>query len=79
MLSGISITCFAGSHAVVLLLELTRPPFRSGLRGAIMLGFACAGLVLAAELLLRTQHGGLPSERTAAAGGVQVVGRGDWA
>jgi ABC-type uncharacterized transport system permease subunit len=44
MLSGISITCFASSYAIVLLLELTRPLFRSGLRGAVMLGFACAGL-----------------------------------
>jgi ABC-type uncharacterized transport system permease subunit len=44
MLSRISILCFAGSYAVVLALELTRLLFRSGVRGAIMLGFAGAGL-----------------------------------
>jgi len=44
MLSGIHIICFAGSYTVALLLELTRPLFRSGIRGAIMLGFAAAGL-----------------------------------
>jgi ABC-type uncharacterized transport system permease subunit len=44
MLSGISITCFASSYAVALCLESTRLAFRSGIRGAIMLGFAGAGL-----------------------------------
>jgi ABC-type uncharacterized transport system permease subunit len=44
MLSGISITCFAASYAVALLLEITRLFFRSGIRGAMMLGFAGAGL-----------------------------------
>jgi ABC-type uncharacterized transport system permease subunit len=44
MLSGISLTCFAGSYAVTLVLELSRLVFRSGIRGAIMLGFAAAGL-----------------------------------
>lgn len=44
-MSGISITCFAASYTVVLLLELSRLLFRSGIRGAIMLGFAAAGLL----------------------------------
>lgn len=45
MLSGVGIVCFASSYAVTLALELTRLLFRSGVRGAIMLGFASAGLV----------------------------------
>ncbi|HEX3869342.1 MAG TPA: cytochrome c biogenesis protein CcsA [Pirellulales bacterium] len=45
MLSGISITCFAASYAVAWLLECTRLAFRSGVRGAVMLGFAGAGVV----------------------------------
>jgi ABC-type transport system involved in cytochrome c biogenesis permease subunit len=44
MLSGISLTCFATSYAVTLALELTRLLFRSGIRGAVMVGFAAAGL-----------------------------------
>lgn len=44
MLSGVSITCFAASYAVALGLEITRLFFRSGIRGAVMLGFAGAGL-----------------------------------
>jgi ABC-type uncharacterized transport system permease subunit len=44
MLSRVSIVCFAGSYAVALALELTRLLFRSGVRGAVMLGFAGAGL-----------------------------------
>jgi ABC-type uncharacterized transport system permease subunit len=50
-LSGVSIICFAGSYAVALALELTRLLFRSGVRGAIMLGFGVAG-VLAHTLYL---------------------------
>lgn len=45
MLSGISVLCFAASYAVALALEATRLWFRSGLRGALMLGFAAAGLL----------------------------------
>ncbi len=45
MLAGVQIVCFAASYAVALLLELTRLVFRSGVRGALMLGFAGAGLV----------------------------------
>ncbi|MFH1919000.1 MAG: cytochrome c biogenesis protein CcsA [Planctomycetota bacterium] len=44
MLSGVSILCFAASYTVTLALEITRLFFRSGIRGAIMLGFAGAGL-----------------------------------
>jgi len=45
MLQGISITCFAASYTVALLLEASRLWFRSGVRGALMLGFASAGLI----------------------------------
>jgi ABC-type uncharacterized transport system permease subunit len=44
MLSGVGIICFAGSYAVTLVLEVTRLFFRSGIRGAVMLGSAGAGL-----------------------------------
>jgi len=45
MLAGISITCFAASYLVAWALELSRLFFRSGVRGALMLGFAGAGVV----------------------------------
>jgi len=45
MLSGVQIICFAASYAIALALELTRLLFRSGVRGAVMLGFAGAGLI----------------------------------
>jgi ABC-type transport system involved in cytochrome c biogenesis permease subunit len=44
MLSGVSIICFAASYGVTLALEVTRLFFRSGIRGAIMVAFAGAGL-----------------------------------
>ena len=44
MLSRVGIICFAASYGVALALEMTRLLFRSGIRGAIMLGFAGAGL-----------------------------------
>ncbi|HEY4761886.1 MAG TPA: cytochrome c biogenesis protein CcsA [Thermoguttaceae bacterium] len=44
MLSGVSIICFASSYAIVLAMEVSRLLFRSGVRGAIMLGWAGAGL-----------------------------------
>jgi ABC-type uncharacterized transport system permease subunit len=44
-ISGISVFCFAASYTVALVLELTRMFFRSGVRGALMLGFAGAGLI----------------------------------
>lgn len=43
MLSGVGIVCFAASYAVALALEVSRIFFRSGIRGAVMLGFAAAG------------------------------------
>ena len=45
MLSGVSTICFAASYAVALALEVSRLLVRSGVRGAVMLGFAGAGLV----------------------------------
>src|SRR4030042_325751 len=45
MLSGVSILCFAASYCVALVLEISRLLFRSGVRGAVMLAFAGAGLV----------------------------------
>ena len=42
--ANIQITCFAGSYLVALVLEVSRLFFRSGVRGAVMLGFAGAGL-----------------------------------
>ncbi len=44
-MSGVSTICFAASYAIALALEISRLLFRSGIRGAIMLGFAAAGLV----------------------------------
>lgn len=43
-ISGISVFCFAASYGVSLALEVSRLLFRSGVRGAIMVGFAVAGL-----------------------------------
>ena len=45
VLSGISITCFASSYVIAWLLEASRLYFRSGVRGAAMVGFAGAGLL----------------------------------
>ncbi|MDZ7618941.1 MAG: hypothetical protein U1E05_18195, partial [Patescibacteria group bacterium] len=45
MLAGVQIICFTASYAAALALEASRMVFRSGVRGAIMLGFAGAGLV----------------------------------
>jgi hypothetical protein len=44
MLAGISLTCFTASYAVALALEATRLWFRSGVRGALLLGFLTAGV-----------------------------------
>lgn len=68
-MSGISITCFAASYTVVLLLELSRLLFRSGIRGAIMLGFAGAGL-LAHTIYL--------AERAMSASGYPLSSEQDW-
>jgi ABC-type uncharacterized transport system permease subunit len=45
MLSGVGIICFASSYAIAWALEISRLLFRSGVRGAIMIGFAAAGLL----------------------------------
>jgi len=45
MLLGISIFCFVASYTVALALEATRLWFKSGVRGAVMVGFAAAGLL----------------------------------
>ncbi|MGA0041111.1 MAG: hypothetical protein ACO3NZ_14800 [Pirellulales bacterium] len=42
--AGISVVCFAASYAVALTFEASRLLFRSGVRGAAMMGFATAGL-----------------------------------
>lgn len=44
MLSGITVTCFAASYAVALLLEISRLFFQSGVRAAVLIGFMVAGL-----------------------------------
>ena len=43
--ANIQIICFAASYTLALVLEISRLFFRSGVRGAVMLGFAGAGLV----------------------------------
>jgi hypothetical protein len=43
--SGISVVCFAASYAVALVCEGSRLLFRSGVRGAVMIAFAGAGLL----------------------------------
>jgi ABC-type uncharacterized transport system permease subunit len=45
MPSRIGIICFASSYAIAWALEISRLLFRSGVRGAVMLGFAGAGLL----------------------------------
>jgi ABC-type uncharacterized transport system permease subunit len=44
-IENISITCFLASYAVALALEVSRLFFRSGVRGALMVGFSAAGLL----------------------------------
>jgi ABC-type transport system involved in cytochrome c biogenesis permease subunit len=68
-MSGISITCFAASYAVALALEVSRLLFRSGVRGAIMLGFAGAGLFAHTVFLFY---------RAAAASGSPLSSEQDW-
>ena len=41
----ISVFCFAASYTVALLLELSRLFFRSGIRGVLLIVFACAGFL----------------------------------
>ncbi len=60
MLSRVSIICFAASYAIVLAMEVSRLLFRSGIRGAIMLAWAVAGLVrpYGVSVLSRGKHHG---------------------
>ena len=66
MLSGISIVCLASSYALTLALELSRLVFRSGLRGALMIGFATLGLA-AHTILLTNRAMGSPATPLASA------------
>jgi ABC-type transport system involved in cytochrome c biogenesis permease subunit len=50
--SRISIVCFAASYAVALACEASRLLFRSGIRGAVMVAFAMAGLLAHTAFLL---------------------------
>ena len=50
--AGISVVCFAASYAVTLACEASRLLFRSGVRGAAMVGFAVAGLLAHSLFLL---------------------------
>lgn len=50
--SRISVVCFVASYAVALACEASRLLFRSGVRGAVMVGFAAAGLVAHTAFLL---------------------------
>ncbi|MCA9153583.1 MAG: cytochrome c biogenesis protein CcsA [Planctomycetales bacterium] len=45
MLTGINITCFAASYAIVLVLEVSRLFFRAPVRWIAIVGFTLAGLV----------------------------------
>ncbi len=44
MLSGITITCFAASYAITLVLEVSRLVFQATIRNVVMIAFAAAGL-----------------------------------
>ena len=50
--AGISVVCFAASYAVALAFEASRLFFRSGVRGAALVGFAAAGLLAHTLFLL---------------------------
>jgi ABC-type uncharacterized transport system permease subunit len=69
MLSGITIFCFAASYTVALALEASRLVFRSGVRGALLLGFGGAG-VLAHTLFL--------AHRAAREGAAPLSSEYDW-
>ena len=56
-ISRISVVCFAASYLVALACEASRLLFRSGVRGAVMVGFAGAGLLAHTLFLLwRAAH-----------------------
>lgn len=67
--AGISLTCFVASYLVALVLEASRLLFRSGVRGAVMLGFAGAGLVA---------HSLFLGYRAATAAGTPLSSEFDW-
>ena len=45
MLAGVGIICFAGCYTIAFILELSRLWFRSGVRGAVMVAVAAAGVL----------------------------------
>ena len=65
-ISRISVVCFAASYAVALACEGSRLLFRSGIRGAVMVGFAAAG-VLAHTLFLGWRAANEPAARVSVA------------
>ena len=69
MLAGVGVVCFAASYGVALALEVTRLFFRSGVRGAVMVGFAGAGLLAHAIYLFN---------RAVAAAGPPLSSQRDW-
>jgi ABC-type uncharacterized transport system permease subunit len=69
MLTRVGILCFAASYAIVLALEISRLVFRSGVRGAFMVGWAAAGL-LAHTIYL--------ANRAASSSGVPLSSWQDW-
>ena len=69
MISGISITCFAASYAIVLALEISRLFFRSGVRWAVMVALAAAGMLA---------HTAFLGYRAAHAQGSPLSSKEDW-
>ena len=77
MLSGISITCFAASYAVTLVLEASRLFFRLPVRWIVMILFAAAGLFAHTVYLSTLTRQELQShERDAVGHVVRLVSRG---
>jgi ABC-type uncharacterized transport system permease subunit len=69
MLSGVTILCFAASYVIVLALEFSRLVFRSGVRGAVMIGWAAAGLLA---------HSAFLYHRAVSTGDVPLSSNRDW-
>jgi len=69
LLSRISVICFAASYSIALALEVTRIFFRSGVRQAVMVGFAAAGLLAHSLFLIN---------RGLAASGTPLSSSFDW-
>lgn len=59
-MSNISVVCFAASYTVALMLEISRLFFRSGIRGALMIGFAAAGFLAQTLFLIARFTGASP-------------------